>query len=105
MRVKTASGRLLGALLNIDSALTLTSFPRRDDADDFFAIFISLALDRVGLAGSAAIALPGLGVGSHCHGEDHGHEGRFLSGSRSPAPPPRIRRTPRCTTAGVFQRI
>jgi hypothetical protein len=25
-------------MLNMDSALTLISFPRRDDADDFFAI-------------------------------------------------------------------
>jgi hypothetical protein len=32
-------------LLNIDSALTLTSFPRRDDADDFFAIFVLHSID------------------------------------------------------------
>jgi hypothetical protein len=38
IRANTALCRLLGGLLNIDSALTLIRFPRRDNADDFFAI-------------------------------------------------------------------
>jgi hypothetical protein len=38
MRATTAFCRLFSGLLKIDSALTLISFPRRDDADGFFAI-------------------------------------------------------------------
>src|SRR5271165_6560150 len=44
MPARTAFWRLPGGLLNIDSALTLISFPRRDDADDFFAIFLLLPI-------------------------------------------------------------
>ena len=41
IRERAAFCFLFGGLLNIDSALTLTSFAGRDDADDFFfTIFI-----------------------------------------------------------------
>src|SRR5260370_39633521 len=44
MRGRSAFCFLLTGLLKIDSALTLTSFPRRDDADDFFAIWMLFAI-------------------------------------------------------------
>jgi hypothetical protein len=42
IRDKTAFCALLGALLNIDSALTLIGFAGRDDADDFFLVMFIL---------------------------------------------------------------
>ena len=46
VRDRTAVCFLLGGLLNIDSALTLTSFAGRDDTDDFFFV-MSLRRARV----------------------------------------------------------
>src|SRR5215469_55154 len=44
MRASVVFCRLVRGLLNIDSALTFISFPRRDDADDFFFVAISMLL-------------------------------------------------------------
>src|SRR5271166_2379383 len=44
MRANAAFCLLPGGLLNVDSALTLISFSRRDDADDFFAIISILPI-------------------------------------------------------------
>src|ERR1700733_9415827 len=40
MRARAYFCRLSSGLLNIDSALALISFARRDDADDFFVIVV-----------------------------------------------------------------
>src|SRR5258708_722820 len=65
IRDRTAFCFLLSGLLNIDSALTLISFPGRDDTDGFFfAIFILHAIyvdnqqDRCGSNGVPPLAVP-----------------------------------------------
>src|SRR5579871_5327295 len=45
IRARTAFWRLLSGLLNIDSALTLIRFARRDDTDDLFAICFVLTVN------------------------------------------------------------